>query len=172
MEPFTAAVTAAQATVYLSALGGSLVHLYTSMKHGHQIFHDYRSSVTQLHFVITQLGQLHNTSFMISGLKSVLDSIEKTTQTLLRLFSARGRLKIGFVLVARKSTVSETFASLERQKITLLLYLATDTSMATRSVAAPDTQRALAVYDNPTMPIGGDISDAVRGLDSNLFAHL
>jgi hypothetical protein len=169
MEPFTAAVTAAQATVYISALGGSLFHLYTSMKHGHQIFHDYRSSVTQLHSIIIQLGQTHNT-FMISGLKSLLDSIEKTTQTLLRLFSARGRLKIGFVLVARKSTVSETFASLERQKITLLLYLATNTSMAPRSVAAPGTQPA--GYDNPNMIIEGDHGNTVRGLDSTRLLHL
>jgi hypothetical protein len=172
MEPFTAAVTAVQATVYISALGSSLLHLYKSMRHGHQIFHDYRSSVNQLHFVITQLGQRHNTvnTLMISGLKSLLDSIERTTQTLLRLFSASGRMKIGFVLVARKSTVSETFASLERQKITLLLYLATDTSMATGSVAALATQPA--AYDNTIMPIESDYGDMVSDPEPNLFPHL
>lgn len=132
MEPITAAVTITQAAVYCSTLASSLLDLYNAIKNGRQIFQEHHSSIGLLLLVIKQLLESWDITRR-HNLKCVLQSIEQSVQRLLRFFNKSTRLSIILLYSARRTAINEAFASLERQKTTLLVYLVTENSSLTAS---------------------------------------
>ena len=135
MDGFTTFVSTAQAVSYVFSIAKSLTELRNALKHGPKFLHNERATVIHLQEIINQLIPKDETTAN-PGFKRLLSSINSTVESLLALFKPQKLRQIVFLLIIRRAEINESFASLERQKSTLLLHL---TAQNSAGIASPKT---------------------------------
>ena len=133
MDGFTAFVSTAQAISYIFSIAKSLTELRNVLKHGRNFLHNERATVIHLQEIISQL-RLKDEAAADPNFKLILSSIDSTVERLLALFKQQKLHQITILLTVHRAEIDESFATLERQKSTLILLLTaqTSTGIATR----------------------------------------
>ena len=132
MDGFTVFVSAAQALSYAVSVSKRLHELRRVLKYGGSFVRNEEDNVCQLQEIIVRLIPKDETRFDAS-LDLLLQSISATIDGLLALFKQQTRLHLAVLLIIRRVEVNESFASLERKKNTLILYLTTQNYLAAQT---------------------------------------
>ena len=133
MDGFTAFVSSAQAISYTFSIAKSLSELRNVLKHGRNFLRNERATVTHLQEIIGQLRPADEAA-ADPNFKLILSSIDSTVERLLTLFKQQKLHQITILLTFHRTQIDESFATLERQKSTLILLLTAQTSTGIASL--------------------------------------
>ena len=154
MDGFTTLISTAQAISYIFSIAKSLTELRNVLKHGRNFLHNERATVIQLQEIIGQLRP-EDEAAADPNLKLILSSIDSTVERLLALFKQRKLRQITILLTIHRAEIDQSFATLERQKSTLILLLAAQTSTGMASLRTdnlPHSTQPFNMSEHPSSP--------------------
>ena len=128
MDPFTTIVTATQAAGYVISPLRALHDVHLLVRKGDKIIQHHRSNISDLICIISTFNS-NRLNYPSTPFKHILTALETTSHRLLDLFQEASKFKITITLLVRREEIDQNFTSLERYKSTLILYLATQTSL-------------------------------------------
>ena len=134
MDGLTAFVSTTQAISYVFSVAKGLAELRNALKSGRTFVDNERATVVRLQEIISKLRPKDEVA-ADPTFKSLLSSINSTVEVLLALFQQQKLRQIVVLLIIRRAEVNESFASLERQKTTLLLHLTAQNSAGPASLS-------------------------------------
>ena len=132
MDGFSAVVSTMQAASYAVDIIKSLVELRNVLKHGRRYLRNEQASIRQLHTIVSELSA--DDAVPSSDLGLLLEAISDSVNRLLTLLRRQRKHQIVVLLVLRRTEINDSFASLERQKNTLILQLTAQNSIAVASL--------------------------------------
>ena len=159
MDGFTAFVSAAQALSYAVSITQRLHELRNVLKDGSAFVRSEEENVCQLQEIIVRLTPKDETR-LDASLDLLLQSISATVDCLLALFKQQTRLQLAVLLIIRRVEVNESFASLERKKNTLILYLTTQNYLAAQNNSSVLESPELDTLSRSTESVEMELSSA------------
>ena len=154
MDGFTAFVSTAQAISYIFSIAKSLTELRNVLKHGRNFLHNERTTVIRLQEIIGQL-RLKDEAAADPNFQLILSSIDSTVERLLTLFKQQNLRQVTILLTLHRAQIDQSFATLERQKSTLILLLAAQTSTGVASLRIdnlPHSTQPFNMSEQPSSP--------------------
>ena len=154
MDGFTAFISTAQAISYIFSIAKRLTELHNVLKHGRNFLHNERATVIHLQEIIGQLRP-RDEAAADPNFKLILSSIDSTVERLLALFKQQKLRQITILLTIHRAEIDESFATLERQKSTLILLLTAQTSNGIASLRTdnlPHSTQPFNMSEHPSSP--------------------